>query len=770
MSRGSARGLIGQALRLVTDLDDEEPLDVRRERFAQRIGAHLPPSTRQEVVEFLGELCSAPPPEHPSPGLRAAREDPRLLRDRIAQALLEFLRAECAMHPVLLVLEDLHWSDALTVDFVGEALRAIHDQPLFILALARPEIFEAYPQLWARRALEVPLRGLGKRASTALVREVLGRAVPDPVVNRIVEQAAGNALYLEELIRAVADGKGDALPDTVLAMLQARISSFDPAARRVLLAASVFGRAFWSGGAAELLGDAPDTLGRSLDRLVGLEVIEQQRESRYASEKEYRFRHALVRDAAYGLLPASETRPLHLRAAAYLCRMGETDPLVLAEHHQRGGDAPRAATLYARAAGGLVDRLDLEGARRAVEAAMACGASGPALVDLRATEAVIAFWSNDLVRAEVAGSHVLAELRSGSHAWFRLIGVLISASAQLGNQVLLTELFEMLMRAAGDDDATAAYAEALSYLCNMSSWTGQRTRAASLLARMDELHARIAEEDWASRGWIHTSHGYFIHLLEPAPFRAWTAASRGAEAFRAIRHERNRIAPQAFVGLSLFSLGNPAGAVEASRDAVENAERLGEAFPIEYARSHLALVLAGSASAAERAEARTLALTWVNAGAPNLLQLGLAHMSLARVALAEGDPGAAEQHARKANELLVPFGPYRIFAFGDLSRALLARGRPEESRAVAVLGLEEIERLGGAGASAVPLRLALAEASYACGGEGGDEALRACLEQIRIRAADVPEGPLRERYLQNVPENARAAALAAERLGEALTG
>jgi serine/threonine protein kinase/tetratricopeptide (TPR) repeat protein len=763
MSRGSAQGLLSQAIRHITGIDAEEPRELRRERFIQRIGAHVPPSTREDVVEFLAEFCGIQPPEHRTPALRAAQEDPRLMRDRITQALLEFLRAECAVQPVLLVMEDLHWGDALTIDLVGEALRALYNQPLFILALARPEIWESYPQLWQRRAQELPLRGLGKRASAALVREVLGRGVPDEVAQRITEQAAGNALYLEELIRAVADGKGDALPDTILAMLQARISSFNLTERGVVLGASVFGQAFWSGGVAALIGNAPDALQRSLDRLMHLEVIERQRESRFPSEMEYRFRHALVRDAAYGLLPGPETGRLHLSAAAYLSRMGEADPLVLAEHYQRGGDAKSAANLYARAAGALVDRHDLEGARRCHEAGMACGASGQALVDLRATEAAIAFWSNDLVRSVAAGSRVLEGLCVGSHAWFRLMGILISASAQLGKQDYLTELFEMLVQAETNERVMPAYSESLSFLCNMSSWTGQRARAASLLARMDSLSERIAEDDWVSRGWIHTSHGYFAYLLEPAPFRAWTAASRGAEAFRTIGHERNRIAPQAFVGLSLFSLGDRAGALEALRDAVTNAERLRETFPIEYARSHLALVLAASPSASERAEARMLALTWVNAGAPNLLQLGLAHTSLARVALSEGDIAAAEEHARKANELLTPFCPYRLFALAELARALLARGRPEESRAVATLGLQEIERLGGAGASAVPLSLTLAEALYACGGEGGDAALLASLEQIRVRAADVPEGPLRDRYLRDVPENARALVLAATR-------
>src|SRR5262249_39047668 len=153
--------------------------------------------------------------------------------------------------------EDLHWGDPPTVRFVEGALRDLRDRPWMVFALARPEVHERFPQLWTERGLqEIRLQELTRRASERLVRQVLGDTVAADTMERIVTQADGHAFYLEELIRAVAEGKGAALPETVLAMVDARLAALDGEARRVLRAASVFGEVCWEGGLAKLLGGA----------------------------------------------------------------------------------------------------------------------------------------------------------------------------------------------------------------------------------------------------------------------------------------------------------------------------------------------------------------------------------------------------------------------------------------------------------------------------------------------------------------------------------
>src|SRR5262249_13152074 len=141
--------------------------------------------------------------------LRGARRDARVMSDQMHRAWIDFLDAETAAHPVLLVLEDLHWGDFGTVRFIDTALRDRRDRPWLGLAMARPEVFEVFPRLWAERqnVQEIRLKELGRRAGERLVRQVLGDSVGPDTMDHLVEIADGNAFYLEELIRAAAEGR-----------------------------------------------------------------------------------------------------------------------------------------------------------------------------------------------------------------------------------------------------------------------------------------------------------------------------------------------------------------------------------------------------------------------------------------------------------------------------------------------------------------------------------------------------------------------------------
>src|SRR4029079_10810042 len=123
--------------------------------------------------------------------------------------------------------------------------------------LARPIVHERFPKLWAeRRMQEYRLKELTRKAGERLYAQVRGDSISAETMTRLLTLADGHAFYLEELIRAVAEGKRDALPETVLAMVQARLEGLDVEERRVLRAASVFGDVCWANGVAELLGSA----------------------------------------------------------------------------------------------------------------------------------------------------------------------------------------------------------------------------------------------------------------------------------------------------------------------------------------------------------------------------------------------------------------------------------------------------------------------------------------------------------------------------------
>src|SRR5262249_21610658 len=147
---------------------------------------------------------------------------------------------------------------ALTLSFLEDALRKPQGMPLFVLGLARPEVHETFPKLRQNPKLQqILLKALSKKACERLIYQVLGKQVAAEAVARAVEQAAGNALFLEELIRAIVEGgatEQKEVPDTVIAMLQARIGRFDSGSRRAVRAAAVFGQTFWGGGVASVLG------------------------------------------------------------------------------------------------------------------------------------------------------------------------------------------------------------------------------------------------------------------------------------------------------------------------------------------------------------------------------------------------------------------------------------------------------------------------------------------------------------------------------------
>jgi hypothetical protein len=766
ISAGSTEGLLAQALRRLCGISGGEPLEERRARLSQRLSRHLPEARAQEVVEFLGELCAVSFPDEHSPRLRTARADPQMMSLQVGRAWVAFLKAECAWHPVLLVLEDLHWGDPLSVRLMDEALRELADQPFMLLALARPEVEQLLPGDWVQRLQSVPLRGLSRKAGAQLVREVLGADVSDALVGRLVEQAAGNALFLEELIRAVVEGRGEAPPETVLAMLQARMARLEPEARQALLTASFFGRTFWAGGVRTLLGGetTPEVLEGWLQRLVAQEWVEPQPASRFPGEEAYRFRHALVRDAAYALVPDSHKPGGHQLAGAWLEQVGESEPRVLAEHATLGQQSERAIHFLTRAAEQHFERHDIPGTVRCVEAALALGAQGPERVQLRALQAIVAFWRGDFPTLFEAGPGVLAELRPGCRPWYWLVSGLYMGYGLSGGQERVAELGQEVLRTRPEPEARVLCLEALCSMTGMNTYGGARQEASAFLARLLELCAEAAPEAPMERAWSRFTQGMFSLFFEARPWWAHVWLEQGCRELFQVGLERLAVGAQVLWAHALAALGDRGGAEAQLRDSLALAQRLGLLPMVLQARLNLALFLAGSAEPAQREEALALASAWRFEG-PGFFS-GLAHLLRAMVATS-GDE-QAEARAREACEQLAPFFFHQCMARTLWSQVLLAQGRASEAREVAALGVQRLEQSGGEGAEAVGLRLSLAEACFADGDlQAGEAALRGALQCLRTRAGDIPDAAARERFLQQVPENARTLELARQRWGTA---
>ena len=210
-----------------------------------------------------------------------------------------------------------------------------------------------------------------------------------------MNRAEGNALFVEELARASAEGGATDLPPTIAAAAEARLSTLPAGVRQVLRACAVFGERFWSGAVGQLVGSPlASRVSVHLDMLEQLEVVSAEPTSRFASEREYVFRHALVRDAAYAMLTDDDRLIGHALAAEWL-EPRVKDAAVLARHYELGDRRADAARWHVVAAEDALAATDAAGVAKHVASAEACAASGELLGRARLAQADMSLWNGD---------------------------------------------------------------------------------------------------------------------------------------------------------------------------------------------------------------------------------------------------------------------------------------------------------------------------------------------------------------------------------------
>jgi len=352
---------IAQVVRRAAGLLEREPRAAVHAKLETHVRHLVPEADAQRVARFLAELLGEPFADDGDLALRAARGSAQAMHDQIRLTFEVLVRGWCLRGPVILALEDVHWADDASLDLIDGLLRKLVGEPLVVVALARPEVQERFPDLWGKRDLTViRLPPLPDRAAAHLVRDVMGeRATPDDV-RRIVARSEGNAFFLEELIREAAmrgaraavqpsPARRSELPASIVAVAQARLAELGPRARQVLRAASIFGEVFWAEGLAALVGEEPSALAPVIDELVEHEVIAPSEQPRLAGARELAFRHAMLRGAAYATLTDNDRALGHRLAARWLDGVGE-DLEVVALHALDGGDPAHAAACFTRAA------------------------------------------------------------------------------------------------------------------------------------------------------------------------------------------------------------------------------------------------------------------------------------------------------------------------------------------------------------------------------------------------------------------------------------
>ncbi len=256
-------------------------------------------------------------------------------------ALRRFVEVLAADRPVLLVLDDIQWADTLLLDFIEHLVEWVHEIPVFVLALARPELRETRPDLvtvsrWVSAA--VHLGGLDAGATAELAARVLGAArLPDELLRRLPSSTGGNPLFVRELIgmlahdgvlverpagwRLTIDVDAIAIPPTIHALLASRLERLEATDRRVLEIASVVGSDFSPGAVRALAGSAASGVDLSFNRLRRRELV-QPSGAYIGDEPVWRFHHVLIRDVAYRRLLKSDRADLHERLADWMVSGG----------------------------------------------------------------------------------------------------------------------------------------------------------------------------------------------------------------------------------------------------------------------------------------------------------------------------------------------------------------------------------------------------------------------------------------------------------------
>lgn len=474
-----------------------------------------------------------------------AQVEKRRLFEDVAGAFVRVARHD----PLLLVLEDLHWSDDASLELLAHLAHRLRETRTALLLTHRSE--ESHPalekllaELQRRRvASEIRLRPLTREEVETMVRAILGldRPVRRDFLDLVWELTDGNPLFVEEVLEALEDVGGDGPPDTrpaetvpiprtVQDVVRSRVGSLAPESRRVLTTAAVAGRRFDVGLLRDVLELPDEVLVSHLRRLVDAQLVVETPDDRFL------FRHELVRRAVYGRLLGPERRAGH-RAVADALERGSTDGgearlAELAEHVFEGGAWERAATLGERAGRRALalhaPRAALEHFDRALEALDRLGREPDAglLTDRASARELLGDFTGTRADLETAVERARAEgdERADWRATLRLGALWTTEDHEEAGRVL-----ERALELARDLGEPAALGQSLNRLGN---WHMNQGRNAEALRHHVEA-LRLFREAGDVRGTAST-HDLLglVHYAGGDLVEAATHYTEAAERFR----------------------------------------------------------------------------------------------------------------------------------------------------------------------------------------------------------------------------------------------
>jgi tetratricopeptide (TPR) repeat protein len=573
--------------------------------------------------------------------------------------------------PQLLVLEVLHWAEPTFIELV-ESLGDL-EAPVLVLASARPELGDTQPKLLVERdgrtviALDVLSAGDSATLVSELVAQLEEHGLPRSAVERLVAKANGNPLFLEETIHMLAEaGELDAetleslpVPESLQALVSARLDGLPGTERRLAQHASVAGVTFWSGAAARLddRQAPPDDL---LESLAGRTVLHEHGASAVAGEREWEFKHVLIRDVAYGRLPKSRRVGLHVRFADWIGELPDgSDEFVeiLAYHLEQ-------ACLVAREVGRSEVPPPVD---RAVEALSKAGEKAEHREGLREAHRFYSRALELVPEDELATVLGLRLRRANTH-----VG--------LGELRLASDELRSVASTARELDLDSIRCEALVLFGNVAWKQGSAAQADSALAEAEELAWRIGNRRLAIRASFEAAWtvNWFRGEIEGPAERLRRSLELATEEGDVALEIQGLLR----LAMMLMNAARLNDGEEALERCVELAARLGSVRDAARAEHMLGMIRYYRRDLKGAEEYMLRAQEWLERTADGLFLIqNLRALSLA--ALARGDLDVAHEHLREAYPLASEHGGYFE---KEISRllvvTLLLQGRPDEARLI----------------------------------------------------------------------------------------
>lgn len=704
--------------------------------------------------------------------VHALRSDARALRDRAFFHAFQWLAQMAdAGPPLVLALDDIHWADDGSLDFLEELQRSHAQLPLLLLNLTRPLLLERRPQ-WCKgqRARRIDLAPLGAQASQSLSQALLQHLpeVPAHLAQLVAQGAEGNPFFMEELVNMLIDQgaievQGEQwtlapnrlmalqLPTTLEGVLQARLSALPQDRRRALQLASVVGTVFWDQALQELDVAAVSALGELANR----ELIQPRQDSRLAGSSEYEFRHHTVHRVAYDNLLKRVRAVAHGLLARWLAQQPSAAALQdqIAEHFERGGDTALACAAWTRAAQSA--QMRFANADALGHAARAWALSGE-----HDTQDRLAI---TLVRLRVLGTLADRPAFESAVMEFRQLAERLGDAGWRSEAAAWHSRFEYH---GGDAQAALSWAERAVALAPQ----GDLERSARAHSQVFFALARLGRQDGAREAFLVSLR--VAQQAGHATLEASIVNEEGNQAHRrgdvaaAILHWQQALAVHrreghlANAGGTLCNLAFAAlsiGDFEAAKLQFEQArklsERVGAGQNVGVIDINLGLVWLnlGQARAAQRCaeqglvQLRGLGDRWAEAAAMRIL-------GRAELLLGQGDAARARFVASRDLFDELQLGHLALESIAALIDEALARG----DVAAAAQHAQDIHlrQQAGAGIDGTdePMRILLAQ--WRAWGAASDPRAPAALlqaqQELQRRADRLPDPEQRQRFLQGV--------------------